>query len=221
MKKGFPALSLSLPKWCNFIWVRIFKSGIKAIQKRHSVHITVINNGKVSSPVIWDSLSCDFRLIISFRWDGLAVLNAWRQNLHPCSEKMRTDTVDKSTWSTLESPAHQCQNKEETCKWLFITFEDWSCFFFFFFACRAPNEQDKWQMHYEDSKVQLSTDLYWWPLNGEMRTVRASLVSLPETIVLVAVLLHSRIKKEKSPQVRCLLWGWALGLVLNSAATAE
>lgn len=93
--------------------------------------------------------------------------------------------------------------------------------FFFFFACRAPNEQDKWQMHYEDSKVQLSTDLYWWPLNGEMRTVRASLMSLPETIVLVAVLLHSRIKKEKSPQVRCLLWGWALGLVLNSAATAE
>lgn len=106
MKKGFPTLILSLPKWCSLSWVRIFKSGVKAIQKQHSVHITVMNNDKVSPPVIWDSLSFDFRLIISFRWDKLAVLNAWRQNLHPCPEKMLTDTVDKSTWSTLESPVH-------------------------------------------------------------------------------------------------------------------
>lgn len=100
--------------------------------------------------MIWDSLSYNFRLIISFRRDKLKVmlpvLSAWRQISHSCPENKITDTSDKSTKCTFETQPSTPDSANIWRKYanghLPLLRPD-PDFFFFFFACRTPNECDK------------------------------------------------------------------------------
>lgn len=131
-------------------------------------------------------------------------LSGSKQNSH-FPEKMITDTVDKSTWSTYETSDPPKIRRKCTNGHLSLLRADLAFFFFFL----MQNSKWRGQMHQEASKVQPNTNLYLWLLHVERRITCASqsLISFSETIVLVAVLLYSWIKKEKSAQWRCLLWG--------------
>lgn len=213
MKGGFlPSLTLtlSLPKWCSLTWVRILKSDIKATQKPHWFgHKDVFHHsiGKFSFPVIWDSLSYDFRLIISFRRDKLKVilpvLSAWRQISHPCPENNITDTSDKSTWCTFETQPSTPDSAKTRRK----------------YANRhlSPLRPDP-DFSFLHAELQTNgTNALWSQQNSTLlmalawRTAQASLTSFSESIVLVACTVIELDKKGKITTTEVFALGVSTG----------